>query len=327
MGRNNIWNKEVSKLNFSIALSFKPGYNKKRSFIMNRLTIALLIALVVSSCTSAFAKLTFEKSTNDVLDIEVNLIRNVMADNDSAWGIALKANDYDPSNPDGTDKHSLDTSSVTMQAMGNRAVVLGKVFLQIIPWDIYEVVVYTNNMDLDNDDIPNLPSDWNTKLINQKQDFIDKHAGLQNQNPDYLDTEGFNSNLYGAALKLRSEGIHSSSAKDTLINTPEKMPTWVSTGFTGTVNETVPAELWNSDYASVEFSPVPELANEIHSADLPVTSDGPAGLVTIAGAMKSSPLKNDDDTENWLEVIIAASEKNTGSGSHSTRVYFELRWN
>ncbi len=287
---------------------------------MNRLTIALLIALVVSSCTSAFAQ---GQKTESIV------ITTVIQENDNAgnplnWIFTLRDGDYDQGGQI-IDENNPFITSASMMAMGNDEVVLGKVFLEIRPWDLYEVVVYTNEMDCDGDGIIETPSDWNDKSAKQRQDFIDKHAGLQIQNDDYLDDERFNSNLYGASLKVRSEGIHGTSAKDDLAD----MPSYWGT-FTGAVNDNVPAELWDgkTHAETVEFSPVPELANEFYKSVLPLDDDGnEAGLVKIAGARYNSPLTNSDGSTNWLEVILAASEENTGSDTYSTKVYFELRWN
>ncbi len=281
-------------------------------------SIALLLTLVVSTSLPCYAA-----SKADSMDIEIVVPMHPNAMNPDNWIISIKDGDSDEN---GVDISSLDTSSITMSAMGSRNIVLGKVFLQIIPWDLYEVVVYTNSMDIDGDGMPDIPYDWEYKNSSQKQDFIDKHAGLQLQNSDYLDPDGFNSILYGAPLKIRSEGIHGNSIKDTGPIGYGNYSGWDFENHTSLDdNDSIPEDLWNGGMypEAVQFSYIGELAAEFYSTQLP---DHPS-LTKVAGSRYYSPLTNMDGSSNWLEIIYGTSEKKLGSGLYKAKVYFELRWN
>ena len=287
---------------------------------MKKITFAVALALVLSYAAGAYAEYFTSHGKSDSVDISVTTSRNANYLDNDAWILAIKNAD----SPTGVETHSIDTSSVSMTAMGQREMVLGKVFLQVAVWDLYQVVVYSNQMDLDNDGVPNLPVSagvWSGKTDTQKDDFVARHAGLQIQQPEFLDNEGFNSLLYGASLKVRSEGIHGTAAADGAI--PYDFDNDGTNDMTTTLmtNQTIPDQLWNAKLYpnQVCFSPIPELASETIIGN---------DVMVVAGSTKGSPLTNDDGTPNWLEMIFGASEEGTGGDqTYSTKVYFDLRWN
>ena len=131
---------------------------------------------------------------------------------------------------------------------------------------------------------------------------------------------GFNSLLYGAALKIRSEGFHGDSSADGPISYDSDGDGYQDSTTALMINQTVPDQLWDAfTYPElVQFFYIPELANEtIIGMD----------VLPVAGSIYQSPLKNVDGTENWLEMVLATSEENIGSGLHTAEIYFDLRWN
>ena len=137
----------------------------------------IIISFFCANCVYAQHSLTD--------DVHVSVI---IAEHPAAnWEISIKDSGY----PDGQDITDIDTSGIQMHAMGQRRLVLGKVYLKLHVYDLYEVVVYTNSMDINNDGIPDTPWYWNQRGSFIQQDFVDHHAGLQNLNPRYLDNEGF----------------------------------------------------------------------------------------------------------------------------------------
>ena len=297
---------------------------------MKRISFLVALALMFAYTSGAYAQ-TYVESKDDSIDISITTSEHPL-DSYANWGIAIKDGDYDPTTP-GQDITSLDTSAVTLTAMSYDEKVLGRVFLQLAVWDLYEVVVYSNEMDLDDDGTPDLPWNWGLKSENQKDDFIARHAGLQIQDANYLDNDGFNPYLYGAALKVRSEGIHGIAVEDDnegklRIDTDGDGVNDVNA--TMNPNDVIPVEAWDAKLyeTTVQFSPIPELAVETYSAQLPTDAQGnAASLVKVAGSIYGSPLVAGGQ-ENWLEMIFGASEENTGgTKTYSTTVYFDLRWN
>ena len=268
-----------------------------------------IFSTVIFLTTFLYVNVLFAGNISDNVEVSVD----VMEQPNANWGISVRDADYDY---DGADMSVIDTSVVQMYAMGHRKLVLGKLYLKLDVYDLYEVVVYTNSMDINNDGTPDIPWNWDQKPIMVKQDFIDRHAGLQNQNPYYLDNDGFNSLLYGAALKIRSEGIHGYATSDGPIpydNNNDYMPdaeTMLQ------VNDTVPDSLWASDQA--QFTYIPELAIETILGQQ---------LVKVAGSIYQSRLVSYNGDPNWLEMILATSEENVGSDRYYTNIYFDLRWN
>ena len=246
------------------------------------------------------------------MHVAITVLRNPSMD----WEISIKDDDY----PTGMDMSCINSSGVQMVAMGQREMVLGKVYLKLVVFDIYEVVVYTNAMDLDRDHDPDTPWNWDQKTRMQKQDFINHHAGLQNQNTYYLDNEGFNSLLYGAALKVRSEGVHGTATADGPIYYDADNDGMTDSTTELHINQTIPDLLWNASLYpnQVQFTYVPELASEVILCNQPVR---------VAGSIYQSPLRNFDGTPNWLEMIFATSEENVGSDLYAADIYFDLRWN
>ena len=301
---------------------------------MKRISFLVALAVMVAYASGVYAQ-TYAESKNDSIDISITTQEHPL-DTPANWAISIKDGDYDAVTP-GADITSLDTSAVTLTAMSYDEKVLGRVFLQLAVWDLYEVVVYSNAMDLNSDGTPDLPWNWDLKTANQKDDFIARHAGLQIQDVNYLDNEGFNPYLYGASLKVRSEGIHGTAVEDDCegllryedTNSDGKVA-WPDTGYGMNPNDVIPVQVWDANLyeETVQFSPIPELAVETYSAQLPTDAQGnPASLVKVAGSVYGSPIVVDGQ-ENWLEMIFGASEENTGgTKTYSTTVYFDLRWN
>jgi len=260
---------------------------------------------------TTFFHVNFVSAGSIIDDVEVAVV--VMEHPGAIWGLSIKDADY---GDNGADINVIDTTAVQMYAMGHRKLVLGKLYLELNVYDLYEVVVYTNEMDINDDGAIDIPWNWDQKNRGQKQDFIERHAGLQNQNSYYLDVEGFNSLLYGAALKIRSEGIHGYATADGPIpydNDNDYMPD-AETALQ--VNDTVPDSLWASD--QTQFTYVPELAIEALLGQQ---------LVKVAGSIYQSRLISHNGDPNWLEMVLATSEENVGSDMYATKIYFDLRWN
>ena len=275
---------------------------------MKKITFLAILALLLSCAPGLYA--------DDVSD-EITIAVTVQQTS-GTWGIAIKDNDSD----NAINVDALNTVGANMHSMGNKKLVLGKVYLDLDVFDIYEVVVYSDAMnDDDNDATPYpLPDNWTTMNNTQKEDYVSKFAGLQNQNSLYKG-KGL---LYGASLKVRSEGIHGFAVMDnggkvSYDSDDDGLPPFdsVDLGVKGTA---IPVMLWDGKHypSQCVFSPVPELANETLLGNDPIL---------VAGSIKGSPLLKNDGTKNRLEVIFGASEEGIGSGTYATKVYFDLRWN
>lgn len=165
--------------------------------------ITILMLLLGAIAKSSYAQL--QSVDNDSISITITFMRGI------AGSIAL----YDRETG-GSLVTSINLDN-TLSAPQERAVVIGEYWLEITPGGFYEVHMYTNNLDPENDGlnpgeidqgtVAQIPHDFYHWDPQRQSLWIEQWAGLVHEISQFPYDDGSEARMYMLPLKVRSEGM------------------------------------------------------------------------------------------------------------------------
>lgn len=295
---------------------------------MKRITTLLLIVLAIAVSEKAFAGLS--EVSNDSLNVTVNFNASgdpnsvTILDNDGVALTTFTANR--PAYTCNTNKKVLLIDNDT-----------DGIYMRITASGYYDVSIYTNNLDLDNDSIldysttngevsdaivmsngkkPAVPLSWYgaspTYTKAQRNNWVSGYAGIMHEDFPHF-----------TPLKVWSEGENVGQTLNSAV---------VGTDITLELeadNETIKASFFEGDAAVFGFIPE-RLAADIDAEGNPDAITNPiwhAYHKIIAGTLYGSEIKTTAGVVNPLRIAFGVDLLKVGKGNYSGKIYLTLRSN